>query len=54
MQLYAFWLLLKVVFLGGPLGRKERRQAIAAAVLTVPTVLIPAAFGVIQGLHRVF
>jgi hypothetical protein len=49
---YACWLLLNALLAGGPLGLRERRQVILAAVLNLPFVLLSAWFGAIPALRR--
>lgn len=41
--IFALWLLLDAVFLGGPWTKKERRQIIVASALIVPLALLPVA-----------
>jgi hypothetical protein len=44
LQLYVFWLLLKVFVSDEPLGPKHRRNAILAAVINLPIVAITCVF----------
>ncbi len=53
-MIYALWLLLNAVFLGGPWIKRERRQIFKAAGIVVPLALILVAAGASFGLSYGF